>query len=967
MKRFIIISALLLVVALGLLGNQIAGRVLDRELASLLTRELGLPVQLAPIRAHLTTLQAYSDKLVMGDASAPAVVATEVKVGLSWPDLLRGEIRIVTASASDLVVSPSRWPSSDSPASTDYDFLEQWLPRDLLLKTGRYTNEEGGSYPVQQAHWQRQASGSASVSWHETRQAGDITLDAQLHSLEDLLHLAPIALDLTLEVTGEPDSQLALQTTVQPGQSAAYSIKADLQAATMSAKIVATGQEAWTLPDHSTTNIPLLQPDQLVALFKHYGASDTNEDTATKLAATVPRLDLPEHRGHVIIGEARSDGEVARDVRFDVTSGTQGIRVSDLVANGPAGILTGELSIVSSKEGWQTKMSADVKARADQGRSLAAEFTGANWLWHTGQTTLQGKGSTFGSLLYSQQGNLSLAGEHTGKVRTPINLTAELVNRPGELALDQVSIKLGKGHISGSGTLSDKEQHKITLDLESNNVHLDFMFEEDAQPEPGIALPEYLAVLPSLALDVSLKAIGLEVSGLNIARATAKLQRTANGGKLVATATGVNAGTLELTFTADTPDDRPADIKLDIQFSELDLPEMFNQRDHIYSRTSGDLTFKSHGTNMQEIFSAMQGQSQLRVKVHADNDWHRASKNYEELVFSGDSQFVIDKDRIVGVTLTKINLESIAQELTGDLSLVTSRNPWLVADLESKKLNITGLLDMLPQSAEDAQQSDLLQILRSSGGTQITFDAATVVMGDIPVTDVTVKVISGVDTFAVKQLDFSAEAGTLQSHGDITWEKNTAKFKGAVTLSNLSLDQFLIPGGDVHAIPISGSAKLDSEGNNIEDLLSNLTGYIDLAASTPPQSDAPLTRRKLEMKATQLDNGMEAEITSFQWGKTELTGRVRYYHTTPAALDIEIHGGSISLLPWENAYLDKSTDADTKKQDSSAISSAAGTSAKLVGEVLLTPLKFFADDKERPARRQNFQSGAFATGIAEEF
>jgi hypothetical protein len=819
----------------------------------------------------------------------------------------------------------------------------------LLLKTGRYTNEDGESYPVQNAHWQRQASGSASVSWHETRQAGDITLGAQLHSLEDLLHLAPIALDLTLEVTGEPDSQLALQTTVQPGQSAAYSIKADLQAATMSAKIVATGQEAWTLPDHSTTDIPLLKPEQLVDLYKYYSAADTHgdDDTETKLAATLPRLNLPKHQGHMVIREGRSGDEVTRDISFDVTSGEQGIQVSGLVVNGPIGMLTGELGIVSNEQGWQTKVSASVKARADQGNSLATQFTGADWLWHTGQTTIQGKGSTFGSLLYSQQGNLSLAGEHVGKVRTPINLNARLDNHPGELALDQLSIKLGQGHISGSASLSGKAQRKVTLDLKGNNVQLGFMFEEkDAQPEPGIALPEYLAALPSVALDVSLNVVGLEVPGINLAKATARLQRTAEGGKFVATGSGDNAGTLKLTLTANTPADKPADIKLDMQLSEIDLPGIFNQPGLIYSRTSGDLNFSSRGMNMQEIFGAMQGNSKLTVKVRADNDWKRASKEYEKLVFSGDSQFVIDKDRIVGVKLRKIDLESIAQDLTGDLSLITSRNPWLVAELESKKLNVTGLLDMLPQSKEDAQQSALLQNLRSIGGSQITLNATAVVVGDIPVTDVTVKIISGIDTFAVKQLDFSAEAGTLQSHGDIAWKKNTAKLEGVVTLSNLSLDQFLIPGGDAHAVPISGSAKLESEGSGVADLLSNLTGYIDLAASTPPQSDAPETRRKLEMKATQLGNGMKAEISTFQWGETELSGRVLYYHTTPHSLDIEIHGGSISLLPWENLYLGKSTDDAAKKQDSSAISSAAGTSAKFVGDVLLTPLKFFADNKE---------------------
>ncbi len=87
---------LLAVGALTLWGNRLIGHTLDAELGPLLTRQLGLPVQLAPIDAHLWQLQASSPRLIMGDPQDPAVVATDVTVTLAWTDLLDRKIRLVT-------------------------------------------------------------------------------------------------------------------------------------------------------------------------------------------------------------------------------------------------------------------------------------------------------------------------------------------------------------------------------------------------------------------------------------------------------------------------------------------------------------------------------------------------------------------------------------------------------------------------------------------------------------------------------------------------------------------------------------------------------------------------------------------------------------------------------------------------------------------------------------------------------
>ncbi|MBP6724781.1 MAG: hypothetical protein KA137_08065, partial [Halioglobus sp.] len=218
MKRFsFAILLILAVVGSTLWGNRLIGRTLDAELGSLLTRQLGLPVQLAPIEANLWQLEAGSPKLTMGDPQDPAVVATDVKVSLDWADLLERKIRLVGASASDLMVRPSRWPARSAPPPNDYKFLDPWLPPSLQLEAGQYVSAGGVSYPVKKLHWRRRADGSAEASWAEERPAGDVAVLATVKSLADLLQLAPVELGLTLAVADKPDSAIALKASVQPG------------------------------------------------------------------------------------------------------------------------------------------------------------------------------------------------------------------------------------------------------------------------------------------------------------------------------------------------------------------------------------------------------------------------------------------------------------------------------------------------------------------------------------------------------------------------------------------------------------------------------------------------------------------------------------------------------------------------------------------------------------------------------
>ena len=54
-----------------------------------------------------------------------------------------------------------------------------------------------------------------------------------------------------------------------------------------------------------------------------------------------------------------------------------------------------------------------------------------------------------------------------------------------------------------------------------------------------------------------------------------------------------------------------------------------------------------------------------------------------------------------------------------------------------------------------------------------------------------------------------------------------------------------------------------------------------------------------EMQVKRLPNGVHADISKLELAENELSGSLRYHRTSPPKMEIEIKGGSLSLLPWE--------------------------------------------------------------------
>jgi len=955
-KRLIAFSILALtLIVLALWGDSIAGRILDAQLAPLLSRKLGLPVKLEPIQARLLKLTASSPKLIMGNPQDPAVVAQNVEVKLALTDLLRGEVRLVAAYARDLMVRPAKWPVSEDPLPENYLFLDQWLPRNLRLEKGRYMSATGHPYPVRQFHWRRKIGGGVSLDWSEDRAAGQIDLSASLDALEDLLQLKPLAVQLVMQLAGKQDSTVTLNAAIKPGESGGYIMDNRIQAGGMTGHVVTGNEHNWQIPASSKTTIDTLELAKLRKLVGHYTTSDEEGEPKPVVPSALSALSLPQHQGSVTIGEVRLNDEVARDNRFNFTTSQQGVKVSSLVSNGPAGTLHGGFDVVTDEQGWKVKLNADITVR-ETGSGTAEHFLDSDWLWQAGHARLDGQGSTWSALLNSLEGDINLEGFHRGKARTPIKMTARLGNRPGEFTLEEMNIGVGGGHITGSLSLSlsGETAKTLAMDIKAEQLKLDFLFEEEStESQPGLAEPTFLTALPGVDLNFKIDAQNVHLPNLHVAQATVSLLRSARHTELTARATGMEGGRLDLNLDALVKRDVPSEVTLSARLEKFNIPRLFQEKVLFHSRTSGSIIFQSRGTSVKEAFSAMRGKADLTMDFRADNDWQRASSDFEQLSFSGDAGLVVKDGHILGLEISNLDVGSTEQDLSGSISIVTQRTPWVIADLKSEQLDIQGIRALLPKSTDKADKSDWLGAIRKFGSMRLSLDAKAVALENAPLSEIKLEVYSAPDRISIKHLDFRLERSPFKSRAELAWRGEKASFKASASISDFDLDRFVIKDPATPHVPVSGELSLESEGSKFSELLANLSGHVDLAASREQPGASLKSRRKLAMQVKRLPDGMHADISSLQWGENELAGNLRYYKSTPPLLEVKLEGGSLSLEPWE-----KLTDPKEKasEQGDSAMTRAARTSAGFVGSILRAPAALIAGPAQAKPGNRMFKS-----------
>ncbi len=952
MKRYLIpLSVLLALVALATAGNRIAGRILDAQLAPLLTRELGLPVSLGPITASLGQLKARTPTLVMGRSDDPAVTASEVEVRLAWSDLIRGEIRLVAAAAAELMVRPSRWPANDGPPPDDFRFLDPWLPADVTVGAGRYVGDSGEPYPLRDLAWRRERSGGANARWLEDRAGGTITVDLGLDSLPALLDLEAIELGLTAtpaESNGGGD--LSARARFAPQAGGGYRMEATLGAAGSRATVTATNSTPWQLPSESRTRIDRMEPGPWQHLFASYARPGAaGADSPSDLDAALPRLKLPDHAGTVTVGSIQWSDELFIDTAFDFIASPAGVIVRNLASTGPSSTLAGHADIRSGDAGWDLSLEAALEARAsDEG--IAGQFLDAEWLWETGRARFQGSGATWEALLYSLDGEVALGGVHRGETLTPVSVSVRLTNRPGDLATEALEVHLGEARITGHLSLSGTDRRILRGALQATGLDLDFLFRKAGRRlQPGVAIPEYLLLLPDMDLDLAATLEGLRAPGLRLAGTDLALTRGRTGARLQILGTGPEGGGIDLLLESSGSPGHPDHVKLAIELEQVDLDALFAQQGGLYSRTTGTAAFESRGRSMEEVFRQMRGRADLTVDIRPDNDWQRTATAEERLQFGGNASLVVDSMRIFGVAIEQLEIASFEQELTGTVSLVAGREPWIVADLESRRMDIDGLIALLPDSAEAVDRADVLTLVRNLGALGINLRADQVILRETAIADVDLEVSYRQDRLTVSRLNFSVAGHRFEALADLRWKGERAAFTAKASTEGVDLDRFVFanPG---EPVPVSGTVVLASEGGSFSELLSNLSGDVDLAAD-PARAVKPEDRRRLAMTVRrEPEGGMHASIEHFEWGESDLAAEIRYRDGSPARLAVEILGANLSLLPWEEAGdPEAGTAAKTPSEGdagddgaTSAVAGAARASASFLGNALRAPLRLFS-------------------------
>ncbi len=941
MKKLLPAGIILAIFALALWGNRLAGRVLDAELGALLTREIGIPTILGPIKANVLRLTASTPKLVMGSPENPALVATGVEVSLAWPDLLKGEIRLVQASGNGLVIEPSRWPANDAPWPKDYSFLEPLLPRELQLESARYLDAAGNNFDFGKLTWQRIPDGGASLAATQYRGKEAIGIGVELKSLADLLHLDRMALELTTTAAGKDDSTLSAALDLRPGDGSGYKLDARVRAAGLQARVTTGNDQPWQFPARSSIHIEQLEPGPLRQVLGSYTSPDTA--AAPDPAATLPRLSLPDHAGKVIIDKLAFREEVLTATAFDFTTGGRGLAITSLTSQGPAGELQGGLNIASAGDGWTLKLAADIRAlQADHG--LAPAFLDARWLWCTGRARLESQGDTWAGLLYSLAGEIDLDGSYRGTREVPVSIRARLDNRTDVFALEEIDLRLDQGRITGSLEYGDADRRRLAGTLRAEQLHLDFLLADSAKPSPpGIAIPTFLDALPGVELDWDLEIADLHVNQLHISRSTVKLTRTPALGQLLALATEQHGGTVDLRLTALRHQDRPSDASLQVKFKRFNLPRMFGQGTSMFdTRTSGAISFVGRGHDVTQVFEDLQGTADLTTDFRVDHDWRRSANPGELMRISGSARFVIEQQRLLGLQISELAVDSVLQNLTGTLSMVDGRSPWLVAELQSDKLDIPQLVGL--QSGDQPSRDDLLERLRKLDALSVSLAARRVTLDRLPLTGLQLKLSSGDHRVALEQLDFSTTGGRLQCKGGISWTGDQASFSATARASNFELDKFLISDSG-QSVPVSGTLSLQSAGRKLPELLAGLHGDIQFSASTGPGGVPPKSPRRLAMSVKRIAGGMEAVINSFQWGDSDLAGTVTYRDSQPPRFDLVINRGSLSLLPWEKAATPAKDLAG--KESADLITRTARASADFVSDLLLAPLHWVQVDEDK--------------------
>lgn len=704
-------------------------------------------------------------------------------------------------------------------------------------------------------------------------------------------------------------------------------------------------------------------------MVKRYTGSNQEADIEAFLQSSLPHLALPEHRGQFTIGKLYMGEQYAIDNRIKFTTGSTGFELQELTSRGPSGYLTATGRIQQDGDHWKLAANASIVARKHS-KSIGEQVLAIDWRWHSGDIDISSEGESWGELLDSSRGKLQLAGTHHAAQPTPVTVSAVLGRQQAAFTLQDMDIHLGDSHITGQLEFPGDKERKLVMELQAEALDLNFLFQvSEAADTPGIALPTFLGLYQGVELDWDFEFKNVSLPGINLSDAGIDLQRNSEGGHFNILARGHQGGEIDSRLLWKSPPQSPDSVTLGITLREMDLARFFQQQQGLlHARTSGKIEFSSQGKGVEHIFESMRGHADITTDLRSDNNWERPPEADEQVKLSGDAALVVEKQQILGLRIDQLKVASFEQDITGRISLVTGREPWLRARLESHQLNITHLLELIPESEAEADRIDLLNSLRILGAFRLYINADTVQFGGEEFSQVLLDIASDQDLIEINHLDFSLKNGTANSSARLVWKDDRASLSAKGEIDQLVLDHFAQRLALDSAVPLQGSFKLAGQGGSVEEIATNLSGNIDLQAATAPVT--PDQRRQLQLELQKIPHGVQADVQSFILGSSELQGSVRYTRpdTGRPLLELDLDGGQLSLARWENT----GPVTTTKTDDDGFLSRTASASSKAVHEVLSAPAKLLGeaepeDATEPPTAHRIFDEQPLTLGFLRKY
>ncbi len=917
MKRSLRILSLLVIALIVLRGAEyVVEQALNRELPPLLTEALDIPVRIAPLRADIITLTAKTARFEMGEPDHLAIDAGEVWVSLNWTDLLSGEIRLVTGAGQELLIDLSAWPESEGPPSEDYANLEQWLPSMLDVGDLRYRREDGSELHFYNARWRRAGDDNASLAWQSRFPTGNVDIDIDLASLTDFLWLRAFQASITLATDQEqlPISELGLSIT--PTADQGYHLEIDGELAGMPVDLSANGTEAWALPRVSNTRVEFVNAPELGALIKLLTADGKEDAYQGELSRTVPAINLPRHDGELDIGELRFGKEKLHDVGFSMTTSGSYLAFTRIAASGPYAHLVASAAIATVEEGWQVALGGDMIANTPD-KGIMARYVDSQWLAKRGRTRLKTHGNNWVQLLDELEGTMDLAGVHRGRVETPVSVHAEVDGSPDRFALENVMLQLGDSTVSGEVAFSSVDDLYLRFSAEGTRLDLRFLATEDsAMQEPGVTVPTFLTWLPRYNVDAELDFDAVVLPEFELTNPKVSINRGLEAGEFLLSATGPSAGGLEVDFDYRVLDSGVADTTLEFRLDKVYVSEFFGLgTSALDSRTSGLLSLAAQGSSIREVLKRGRGDARLQIERRDDGDWSRSASPGETVTFNGKPSLAVEDNAVVGVVLEDIDIDALQQDVTGTFSIIVTREPAMVADLTSTRLNIDRIMDFIPESTDAADESDTLTLLRDAVPGRISLAVDDLVWLEREFRQVDLALTARSGYFGFEKLSFTHKNARVDGGIALNWrDPQTASLNADMRMEQLRLLEFF---GleeqrlrDKLSAPLAGELKLASSGDSLAALMARLNGQL-LLETTDPSEPAP---DRLDIAFEQLPDGSRIAFRELKFVGSDVQGQLRVTTGTPRRFELELDGGTLDLTPWELAdtpAVDRAEGSDT--------------------------------------------------------